>query len=63
MELIINSLIPYLNKIIEDTIDSLEEMEQGGLTFVKILLDEIFIMRNYVISGIHKSQCVWTLYG
>ena len=29
-------------------------MDQGGITFVKILLEEMFAMVNYVISGLHK---------
>ena len=54
MELMTNSFTPDLNKCIDETFNSLEEMDQGGITFVKIALDEIFVMINYGISGLHK---------
>ena len=54
MELITNSCNSELNTHIEETFGSLEEMGQGGITFFKIALDEIFVMSNSVILGLYK---------
>ena len=49
-----NSRTPDLRKCIEETFDSPEDMDLGGLTFVNIAFENISVMRNYVISGLHK---------
>ena len=49
MEWVSNSYNPDTNKRTEENFYSLEDMEQGVITFVIITLDEMFVMSNYVI--------------
>ena len=54
MYLLTNSCNLELKKRIGGTFYSLEEMDQWGINFIKIDLDEMFVMRNLIISGLHK---------
>ena len=49
MVLMTYSLTTELNKRIEENFNSLEEMDQVGIIFIKIVLDEMYIMINFVI--------------
>jgi hypothetical protein len=41
-------------KRIEEKYDQLFEYEQGGITYLKIMLDEMFTMSNMVITSLQK---------
>jgi hypothetical protein len=41
-------------KCIEEKYDQLFEYEQGGITSLKITLNEMFTMRNLVITSLQK---------
>jgi hypothetical protein len=43
-----------LVKQIEEKFDDLAEYEQGGITYMKITLDEMFTMSNMVIMSLQK---------
>ncbi len=53
-ELLTNSCDFNLVKHIEEKFDQLFEYEQGGITYVKIALDEMFTMSNMVITLLQK---------
>ncbi len=53
-ELLTNSCDINLGKRIEEKFDDLAEYEQGGITYLKINLDEMFTMSNMVIMSLQK---------
>ncbi len=53
-EFLTNSCDINLVKRIEEKYDQLFEYEQGGITYLKIELDEMFTMSNMVITSLHK---------
>ena len=53
-EFLTNSCDINLVKRIEEKYDYLAEYEQGGITYLKIALDEMFTMSNMVIQSLQK---------
>jgi hypothetical protein len=53
-ELLTNSCDINLVKRVDEKSDQLYEYEQGGITYLKIALDEKFTMSNMVIMLLHK---------
>ncbi len=53
-EFLTNSCDINLVKRIEEKFDGLAEYEQGGITYLKIALDEMFTMSNMVIMSLQK---------
>ena len=49
-ELFINSTSPSLIKRIESKYDTIKGLEEGGITYLKIALDEMFDMSDIVIT-------------
>ena len=49
-ELFLNSSDPPLIKKVEDEYESLDRIEQGGITYLKISLDDIFNFSDVVIT-------------
>jgi hypothetical protein len=49
-EFLTNSCDINLVKRIEEKFDQLFEYEHGGITYLKIMLDEMFTMSNMVIT-------------
>ncbi len=49
-ELLTNSCDINLEKCIDEKFDLLYEYEQGGITYLKIVLDEMFTMSNMVVT-------------
>ncbi len=53
-EFLTNSCDINLVKCIEKKFDQLFEYEQGGITYLKIALYEMFMMSNMVITSLQK---------
>jgi hypothetical protein len=53
-EFLTNSCDINLVKWIEEKFDDLAEYEQGGIMYLKITLDEMFMMSNMVIMSLQK---------
>ncbi len=53
-EFLTNSSDINLVKCLDEKFDQLFEYEQGGITYLKIALDEIFTMSNMVIISLQK---------
>jgi hypothetical protein len=53
-EFLTNSCEINLAKRIDDKFDHLLEYEQGGITFLKIALDEMFTMSGMVVLSLQK---------
>ncbi len=53
-EFLTNSCDINLVKHIEEKYNQLFEYEQGGITYLKIVLDEMFTMSNMVITSLQK---------
>ena len=53
-EFLTNSCDINLVKQIDEKYDCLAEYEQGGITFLKIALDEMFTMSNMVVMSLQK---------
>ena len=53
-EIFLNSLDTAIIKRVEDKYEDLDEIEQGGITYLDFYLDEMFNMSDVVITFLHE---------
>ena len=50
--LLVNSSEAALSQRVDDNFQQLKPLEQGGITYLKFLLDEMFCMMNDVVTSL-----------
>ena len=53
-DFLINSSEAALTQHVDEKYQALDSLERGGITYLKLLLDEMFLMTNYVVSALQK---------
>ena len=53
-DIFMNYSYPDLIKRVEDKYEAMDGLEQGGIAYLKIALDEMFNMSDIVITSIHE---------
>ena len=52
-DLMVNSSEAELKQPVKENLENLESLEHGGITYLKFMLDEMFCMKNDVVSALH----------
>ena len=61
--MLVNACVGAFIKSIEEKYETLDEIEQGRITYLKIAFDKIFNMRNAVIASLHDFIQNFSEYG
>ena len=59
-DLLTNSSKAELKQQVDMKSDKLDLLEQGGITYLKFFLDEMFFMKNDIVTDLHKLLKTFT---